>query len=152
MLIERSLLNLLSICRVIRHKSLSIEFMPMQPFRKFLLLVLNQLSRVEMGSGWNWWLGKAKWLHNRKSAKTSCNAQFVREMWKGNILNLFFPGYCFSLAIWCTRSENQEQFWAENCQTWYLIPDFPLKMQPTFGIKTKQNWERGIKKKKGKKG
>ena len=145
MLIERSLLNLLSICRVIRHKSLSIEFMPMQPFRKFLLLVLNQLSRVEMGSGWNWWLEKQSGftIENQQRHRATLNSSRKCEK---EIFWIFFPGYCFSLAIWCTRSENQEQFWAENCQTWCLIPDFPLKMQPTLGIKNKAKLGGWIKK------
>ena len=60
------------------------------------------------------------------------------EMQKGNILNLFFQDIVFSVQFDALDPRTQEQFLAENCQTWCLNPDFPLKMQPTLGIsKTK---------------
>ena len=134
-----SLLNLLSFCRVIRHK---IEFMPM-PFGNFLPLVLNQLSSgskwvpVE-ARWWNWWLRTSvasQWKIRRDIVHRSIRQGNAKRKY---FESSFFPGYCFSVQFDAPHPRTQDQFWAENCQTWCLDPDFlsllNYKLQPTLGI------------------
>ena len=122
--IERSLLNLLSFCRVIRHKSLFPNRIYANGIRKLFASCAKSIVKwIEVGSGWG--AEKPKWLHNGKSAETSCTAQFVREMKKRKYFESFFRDIVFPVQFDALDPRTQEQFWAENCQSWFLNnPDF----------------------------
>ena len=115
--IEHSLLNLWSICRVIRHKSLSKRIYAIHTIQK-LLASLTAAWNIEVPVED---VEAANWLHNLENQQrhraTLLNPS--KKCKKGNSSS--FPGFGFEGVIGCNGSTNQEQFWSENCQTRRLL-------------------------------
>ena len=120
---------------VIRHKILSTNGIYAKAIQKVFASCAKAIVKwVEVGSGWDD-AEKPKWLHNRKSAKTSSAGNAKR--------NNFFQNIVFFGAIWCTRSKTPGGILSRKLSN--LVPESrfsSLKCSPIHEYpKPRQNWE-----------